>query len=205
MADNHNHNIPDADSRFEIDINNRTIKNTSSKVSLIQYDHNSERFSFVIPKEIDGYDLSRCKENGTLSIEIQYRNIDGTTRKKHPYLYVVDDLHEYETDKTKFEFSWLIPSNATQYAGSLDFSVVITCFEEIEEDGVTRKAIAYRWSTGIFSSIAIGPGLSNGNDMYEAHLDLLYQWKEEVFDDIEDQVNEHLPTVIKLYESEVIL
>lgn len=208
MGNKHDHNIVDSDLHFTIDPTTRSISNTSKKTSLIQYDHNSERFSFDIPKEIDGYDLSLCGDN--LCVEIQYQNIDATSRTKYSYVYVVDDVHESTTDKNKLEFSWLIPSNATEYAGILQFSVVITCKETVpntdpDAESDTKTIIVYRWGTAIFSSISINPGLLNGNEVYEKHLDMLDQWKGEVFDDIEDQVNEHLPTVIKLYESEDIL
>jgi hypothetical protein len=43
----HGHNVQDTDSRFIINPITRAIRNESSKkVSMIQLDHNSERFTF---------------------------------------------------------------------------------------------------------------------------------------------------------------
>lgn len=46
----HTHNVYDTDTHFSINPVTRMIKNESSKkVTLIQHDHNSERFTFELP------------------------------------------------------------------------------------------------------------------------------------------------------------
>lgn len=50
----HEHNVRDSDARFIIDPVTMGIKNNyNKKITLIQFDHNSERLTFEIPKEID--------------------------------------------------------------------------------------------------------------------------------------------------------
>jgi len=57
----HIHPVYDTDSHFTINPITREIKNESStKTRLIQYDHNSERFSFDMPKTVEGHDMTLC-------------------------------------------------------------------------------------------------------------------------------------------------
>lgn len=55
----HKHPIYDTDPHFKIDGDTRVIINASDvKVALMQGDHNSERFTFEIPRYVDGHDMS---------------------------------------------------------------------------------------------------------------------------------------------------
>ena len=55
----HGHNVEDTYSRFIINPITRAIRNESSKkVSLIQLDHNSARFTFECPRYIEEHDYS---------------------------------------------------------------------------------------------------------------------------------------------------
>ena len=69
----HNSIIIDTDSRFSIDAVTREIKNLSTTVKnkVIQYDHNSERIGFSMPRYIEGHDMTKCNR-----VEIHYKNID---------------------------------------------------------------------------------------------------------------------------------
>lgn len=55
----HNHPILDNDPHFKIDKETRMIKDQSQTASiLMQGDHNSERYTFEMPRYIDGHDMS---------------------------------------------------------------------------------------------------------------------------------------------------
>lgn len=63
------HNIIDSDMRFTVDAVSRRIKSESKKVTLMQNDHNSERFTFEIPRYIEGHDMMLCNK-----VEVHYLN-----------------------------------------------------------------------------------------------------------------------------------
>lgn len=66
----HSHSIYDTDKHFLIDPSTRSITALSDKLTLIQYDHNCERYTFEIPRIIEGHDMSDCD-----SVEIHFDNI----------------------------------------------------------------------------------------------------------------------------------
>ena len=54
----HGRQIIDADAHFTIDPVTRNIANNApEKNTILQGDHNSERFTFKIPRHIDGHDM----------------------------------------------------------------------------------------------------------------------------------------------------
>ena len=73
--------IIDTDSRFVIDIVTGKIENHSDKESLRQYSHNSERFSFEMPRHVEGHDMTNCTK-----VTVNYLAADI------PGEYEVDDL-----------------------------------------------------------------------------------------------------------------
>ena len=160
----HNHIIIDADKHFIIDPATREITNQSDKIKLMQHDHNSERFTFELPKEIDGHDMSLCN-----TVRVLYVNIDGKKMAENPGVYKVDDL-QISSDGEKVIGSWLISSNATKYAGSLNFKLRFKC---VAADGT----IEYAWNTAIFKGISIGDGYNNDADIAEKHADIFRQWE----------------------------
>lgn len=57
----HKHAVPDSDTYFMINPYTREIENTNyNKTVLMRGDHNSERFTFEIPRYVDGHDMSLC-------------------------------------------------------------------------------------------------------------------------------------------------
>ena len=130
----HSHAVTDSDTRFIINPTTRQVRNDGSrKVSLIQYDHNSERFTFECPKYIEGHDMGKCNR-----VEIHYVNIDTQTKQQHTGVYVADDLTESGDVVT---CSWLISNNATQLVGVLSFVVRYTC--------VVDDTVTYAWSSAV--------------------------------------------------------
>ena len=162
--------IVDKDHRFSIDITTRAITNEDNKkTALIQYDHNSERFSFEINREIEGHDLLLSDR-----VEIHYINYGGSARTKTLGLYQVTDLQVHPEDDTKVCFSWLISEQATQYNGSLSFLVSFECIKE--EEGFDPEVV-YRWNSAICNTIVIVPGINNNNAIVETFPDALLKWE----------------------------
>ena len=84
----HIHEVNDSDNKFIVDGISRAIKNTSaSKTTVMQFNHNSEVFSFEIPRYIEGHDMMECNR-----VEVHYLNIDSSTRKEKEGIYLVNDL-----------------------------------------------------------------------------------------------------------------
>ena len=163
----HLHNVTDGDMHFSIDPITRTIKNNSDKTTIIQNDHNSERFTFVIPKVIDGHDMTTCN-----AVQVHYLNIDNATRTQSAGVYEVDDLTIGKNAET-VEFTWLLSCNATQYVGGLNFVIRFSC---VSDDGT----VEYAWHTAVFSGITIQSGILNTETIAEENIDILEQWKAEI-------------------------
>ena len=145
----HKHIVFDNDKLFVVDAITRAITTESKELSLMQGDHNSEIYTFEIPKLVEGHDMSLCNR-----VEIHYNNVSGDKVYKSEDIYYVPDLSASETDPEKLTFSWLISGNATKYAGALAFRVRFCC---IDENG----KYTYKWHTDIFKGITISDGLDN--------------------------------------------
>ena len=169
---NHSHVLYDSDPHFTIDPISRKITNTSyTKTTIIQHDHNSERFTFELPKVIEGHDMEQCN-----LVQIHYLNVEANTKDVNTGVYVVDDLGVKEDDDQTLVFSWLISNNATQMVGQLQFLIRFACVNE------TNGKIEYAWNTGIYAGISVSAGINNGGAIAEDYPDVLQQWKNELND-----------------------
>lgn len=180
--------IVDADHHFTIDVETRAITNTESKkTSLIQFDHNSERFSFDIKRNIEGHDILLCNR-----VQVHYVTASGSARTKHIGVYDVTDLAVHPDDDTKACFSWLISENATHYDGKLSFLISFACVE--------GEDVLYRWNSGTCSTIVIVPGLNNSNAVVESYPDALLQYEfylKTLADDLAEEVkNTTIPNLV---------
>jgi hypothetical protein len=192
----HEHIVNDGDKHFSIDPVTRKITNESGKFVLIQRDHNSERFTFSIPKTVDGHDMSLCN-----SVKVHYLNVElaevvkeeeeedtKKTNKKeetepeivyeptgtvYEGLYESDDIKVSPDDEEKVICSWLISRNATQYFGELNFVVRFAC---VSDDGTEE----YGWSTDICTGIKITTGIFNTDVIVEEYPDILEKWRQEL-------------------------
>lgn len=173
----HSHNIIDTDTHFSINPVTRAIKNeTSRKTTLIQFDHNSERFTFTLPRyEIEGHDMSLCN-----NVRVHYINVDSENKRQVKGVYEVEDLHIDSEDENKVLCSWLISSNATQYAGGLSFLIRYACIE--------KDTITYAWNTAVFSEIYVGSGLDSAVGFESQYFDIIQQWKDEVMKTFNDHL-----------------
>lgn len=175
--------IVDTDSHFVIDAISRSITNSQHrKTSLIQYDHNSERFSFDIDRYIEGHDILNSDK-----IRVHYINT-SSTRSKYIGVYEVDDLSIHPDDDNKACFTWLISENATHYNGTLSFLVSFECIEGDD--------IVYRWNSAINNSIIIAPGINNSNAVVEIYADELLKWENYIVDHFDELELELYNTVL---------
>lgn len=160
----HLHSIYDTDKHFKINPITRNITSESPKKKLTQYDHNSERFTFEIPRFIEGHDMSLSD-----SVRIHYINIGQTSTDRQPGVYEVDDVQISPDSDDIVIFSWLISRNCTQFNGTLNFAIRFNC--------VTNEELDYSWSTGIFAGIKVSNGLDNSEVVMDSYVDILEQWK----------------------------
>lgn len=171
---NHTHPMLDPDAIFTIDPTTRVISTNVKKIVLMQYDHNSEIFTFSIPRFVEGHDMSLCNK-----IEIHYTNINKRTREQSNDVYPVTDK---KVESDNLVFTWLLSGNATKYPGSLNF---IIRFECVEDDG----SISYMWNTDIFKNVTVSDGISNTETVIEDYSDILEQWKSELVETCTDYTN----------------
>ncbi len=160
----HSHTVSDKDTIFKIDPVTRAITHDNAGSLFIpQYSHNSERYTFELPRHIEGHDMAECN-----SVQIHYINTDGnkTRPKISTDKYEAIDLH---IDGDNVVFSWLISASATAYAGKTAFHIWLCC-----KDGET---ITYNWPTALFSGITIGEGINAGENFAESYKDIIAQWQ----------------------------
>lgn len=170
------HNIIDSDQHFVIDISSRSIKsNLQSKVKLAVGDHNSQRFTFEMPRFIDGHDMSESEY-----IRIHYLNV-GNNGDTYKGLYEVDDVRVDESDQEVILFTWLVSNLATQFVGSLNFTIQFLCSEEGNID--------YSWSTSILTGLRIMDAINNSEPIINEYPDILEKWKEELFSEVESSID----------------
>lgn len=145
----HLHGVTDTDVRFEIDPYTRKLKdNTPTKKTIVQYDHNSERYTFSLPRYIEGHDMTLCNV-----VEVSFTNIEKTTGSQNDGYDVITDLHIDPEDEETVLCSWTIPNRSTQYIGPLEFSLRFAC----KEDDV----VTYEWNTIWFTRIQVKSGGNN--------------------------------------------
>lgn len=163
----HTHGVHDTDARFVINPVTRQIKNESSKkTTLIQFDHNSERFTFEVPRHIEGHDMSLCNK-----VEIHYINVDAKTKQESRGVYLVDDLRVAD-DENAVVCSWLISGGATRLVGKLSFIVRYAC--------VDGNIVKYAWNTAV-AGVDVSTGIDASDAVVADYSDVLERWKAELF------------------------
>lgn len=168
----HNGKIKDTETHFIIDPSTRTITNESSENNIIvQYDHNSERFTFEMPRYVDGHDMSESTE-----VRVHYLNSASTGLAKTPGVYICDDLAISEEDENLVTFSWLLSSAATQYIGFLYFSIQFVC--------LNGETIEYAWNTGIYKDIVIIESINNGEGAMNNNVDALIAYRNAIIEEV---------------------
>ena len=159
--------VTDSDTVFIIDPITRKIEATSDKLQLMQYDHDSEMYTFQVPRFIEGYDVSLCNK-----IEILYSNIDRKTKESFDDIYQITDV---SVDEELVTFEWLVSGFATRFAGSLNFLIR---FAFAEED----STYSYLWHTDIFKGITILEGMNNSEAIVKQNRDIIDALQKDVVD-----------------------
>lgn len=130
--------VIDSDHRFVVNAFTREITSKQpQKDILIQNDHNSERFTFEVPRFIEGRDLGLCN-----LVRVYYRN------GRQQGFYTVKDLGVYPFLNDTVICSWLISQQATSDVGTLEF---VLRFAHLNED----ELIEYAWSTKPYDKVKI--------------------------------------------------
>jgi hypothetical protein len=131
-------------------------------------DHHSERFTFKMPRYIEGHDMAACN-----SVMIHFINAETGKKKDNPYITSVDSISDLEVckdDDTTVTFSWLVDGNATIYAGVLKFGFTFKCL-----DGTK---VLYSWGTDIYNNIKVLDSISADLSFEIDHIDAIAKWKE---------------------------
>lgn len=179
----HNDKIKDCDAFFEVDPITRQIKNmTPAKIVLMQGDHNSEKFTFTLPRYIEGHDMAE-----SAGAKLHYKNV----AKPDVFgMYEMADLQIDEDNAEKVKCSWLISGNATKEAGSIAFLIEFECYEGSE--------LAYRWHTAPFSGISIGETFGFSAEIAAQYADVLEQWEQRISNTLADieAINGNLESIL---------
>lgn len=173
----HSHDIIDSDKHFVINPVTKQITTTSKKLTLITGDHNSERYTFEIPKIVEGHDMSTC-----IRVEIHFNNISSSS-SVNKGVYLCKDVQVVDDTLT---FSWLISREATKYSGSLVFSIRFICVDE-------EKSVVYDWRTGIYKNIKIADTVCNSVVVEQTVPDYVSKIKQEITEDILGNVPIEIP------------
>lgn len=170
----HEHRVEGDGVQFAINPTTRAIASrTSTKLKLVQGDHNSERITFEMPRYVDGHDMATAE-----SVQIHYVNGDSEGR------YEVEDLHVSEADPRNVEFSWLVSRNATKNADSLEFMVKFRCYDDAD--------VVYEWNTAEYAKVTVVEGMDNNEEIVEEFPDVIEQWKNEIEELVPATVNKAL-------------
>lgn len=172
----HKHSVYDSDMRFEIDPATRVVKLASKKKAIVQFDHNSERVTFELPRYIEGHDMSLCT-----NAEVHFLNVDVRTKDQKPGYYESRDLKIDPDNEEKVICTWLISSNATQLEGLLNFIVRYSCVE--------LGVITYSLNTLYNSELTVGKGFNASDLVLTEYVDIIEQWKDSVMQTFRDDLS----------------
>lgn len=157
----HKHTVHDTDPQFSINPKTRSILNLfGDSLTLMQYDHNSDRITFILPRYIDGHDMTKCN-----LVQVHYDNI-GEDNEKTSGIYKVTDIRVSPSSEDTALFSWLVSRNATSRVGTLRFNVRFTC--------TTGDTVEYNWNTDTFDDIVIKTTIDNPYTGIEEHYSDIY-------------------------------
>lgn len=165
----HVHPVVDSDTHYIIDPITRQLSNPNSgKTVIMQFDHYSEQFTFEIPRYVDGHDMLQCN-----TVRVHFLNIYSEFEQNAGLSYV-DDLTINPDDPSTVTCTWLIPRDATQLVGPLNFLVQYAC---IDDNG----NMTYEWHTDINSDNTVRAGMNNAEDVVTVYADVLEQWRASLF------------------------
>lgn len=159
----HKHPVYDTDKHFVIDPITKKISTECPKVAIPQHSKKSERFTFEIPKTVEGHDMSLCNV-----VELHFQNIEAANKSnKSIGVYKVDDLKA--EGETVFG-SWLVDDDATVYVGGLMFALHFSC---VADNGT----VEYNLPTLSYSAITVGETVWNSETIAKEHPDIIAQFE----------------------------
>lgn len=162
----HLHDVRDTDTHYVIDPITMEITNPNEvKNKLMLGDHDSEIYTFEIPKVIEGHDMSQCNK-----VEVHYINIGSNKTNRSEDVYPVGDMAISTDDPETLVFSWKVSGNATMYAGTLNFRIKFACVDD--SGNYTYK----KW-TDVYKGITVSDGFDNGEAVVADYSDILAQWE----------------------------
>ena len=166
----HQHQVVDGDIEFIINPMTRGISRANAnKSSLVVGDHNSERFTFKIPKIVEGHDMSLCNV-----VRVHYLNTSSDNKSVQSLgLYEVDDFGPDPEDENTMQFTWLISRKATKHVGPLAFTIQFAC--------MTGFKVDYSWQSGVFSGITVSNAVNGSEVVIEEYADIIRQWWEQLY------------------------
>lgn len=165
----HKHVVPDSDTYFLINPYTREIENTTyNKTVLMRGDHNSERFTFEIPRYVDGHDMSLCNR-----VIVHFDNVGESIYDVYSDIAYMTDLRINPDNPETVISSWLIRREATQIVGILSFSLQYQCVEGEE--------ITYEWNTDSYDEIEIRKSKNNGEGAIIQYTNVLEEWRSRLF------------------------
>ena len=164
--------IRDTETHFIIDPETRAITTASPGNNIVvQYDHNSERYTFEIPRYVDGHDMTESTE-----VRVHYKNGSHTGLSKTEGVYVCRDITVSADDENLVTFTWALSSATSQYIGYLHFAIQFVCL-----DGET---IEYAWNTGVYKDITVIESLNNNESAMTSNVDALTAYKNEIIAEV---------------------
>lgn len=161
----HLHEMRDSDNHFIIDPATMVITNKSKKHKLQQGDHNSEIYSFEIPRRLEGHDMTLCN-----LVQIHYINIKADKTEQQSDVYNVTDMVVCDPEADTLVFTWTVHGNATKFDGTLSFRIHFYCIDDHGE-------YTYKKHTEIFKGISISEGFDNAAAIENDNSDILSQWE----------------------------
>lgn len=162
---NKTHSISDNDTHFLIDAESRRVTNNAKYIKLMQYDHNSEIFTFEIPRYVEGHDMLLCDH-----VQIHYSNIGKDERVDD--FYEVTDLATKNSNSSVLIFTWKIKGTATSKVGVLNFTVRFSC------SGVDRPE--YVWNSRQYTGIPVEESIYNIDSVIEQNPDAFTEIEKKV-------------------------
>lgn len=164
----HEHPVTDSDSRFVIDPVTREITSAIRKHYIMQGDHNSQVYTFELPRYIDGHDMFMCNQ-----VKVHFNNIAEDEQTENADVADTTPL-ELNEDESAVICTWSIERNATQLVGILSFGLEYQC---VTGDG----EVVYEFNTDIYSNVHVKASRDNSEKAISEYSNILEQWRARIF------------------------
>lgn len=187
----HQHSVTDSDKPFAID-EAMKISSVGEVKALKRGDHKSERYSFTMPRHIEGHDMSLCNK-----VEVHFNNVhyDKVTRETttNSSFAEVEDFQVSAEDENAVTWSWLIENDATQLDGTLNFCFRFAC---TNDDGSNE----YQKFTDVFEGVPVGVSIYNAEKIVKECADVVQKWMNDIEAKLDATVNTRLEKMDAILE-----